>query len=141
MKTTITWDKNVKFTGVTPDGHSVDIDGPPEAGGANEGMRPMELILMGVGACSAFDVMSILQKSRQNVTACRCEVSATRADEIPKVFTDIHLHFIVAGPAEPGLSEKHVARAIKLSAEKYCSASIMLAKAANVTHSYEILTD
>ena len=138
MKTTITWEKNVKFTGVTPDGHQVQIDGPPEAGGANEGMRPMELILMGVGACSAFDVMSILQKSRQNVTDCRCEVSATRADEIPRVFTDVHLHFIVAGP---DLSEKHVARAIKLSAEKYCSASIMLAKAANVTHSHELLAE
>ena len=138
MKTTITWEKNVKFTGATPDGHRVHIDGPLEAGGANEGMRPMELILMGVGACSAFDVMSILQKSRQNVTDCRCEVSATRADEIPRVFTDVHLHFIVAGP---DLSEKHVARAIKLSAEKYCSASIMLAKAANVTHSYEVLAE
>ncbi len=136
MKTTINWENNVKFSGTTPDGHSVSSDGPPESGGANEGMRPMELILMGVGACSAFDVMTILKKSRQNVTDCRCEVSGTRADEIPKVFTDIHLHFIVAGPT---LSEKQVARAIDLSADKYCSASIMLAKAANVTHSYELV--
>ena len=138
MKTTITWENNVKFSGVTPDGHKVSIDGPPEAGGANQGMRPMELILMGVGGCSAFDVMSILQKSRQNVTDCRCEVSANRADDIPKVFTDIHLHFVISGPE---LSEKHIARAIKLSAEKYCSASIMLAKAADVTHSYELVKD
>ncbi|MEM7465334.1 MAG: OsmC family protein [Pseudomonadota bacterium] len=136
MKTTIIWENGVKFTGQTPDGHQVSVDGPPEAGGNNEGMRPMELILMGVGACSAFDVMTILKKSRQEVSDCLCEVSGTRAEEIPKVFTDIHLHFKVAGKA---LSEKLVARAIDLSAEKYCSASIMLSKAANVTHSYELL--
>ena len=136
MKTTIIWENNVKFSGTTPDGHMVSIDGPPESGGANEGMRPMELILMGVGACSAFDVMTILRKSRQDVTDCRCEVTGTRADEIPKVFTDIHLHFTVSGPT---LNEKQVARAIDLSADKYCSASIMLAKAANITHSYELV--
>lgn len=135
MKTTINWEKDVKFTGQTPDGHQVHIDGPPEAGGNNEGMRPMELILMGVGACSAFDVMTILKKSRQDVTDCRCEVSGTRAEEIPKVFTEIHLHFIVAGN---DLKEKVVARAIDLSAEKYCSASIMLAQVAKVTHSFEL---
>lgn len=138
MKTTVIWDKNVQFTGQTPDGHQVHIDGPPEAGGTNQGMRPMELLLLGVGACSAFDVMSILQKSRQSVSDCRCEVSGTRADSIPKVFTDIHLHFILSGQ---GLSEKHIARAIDLSANKYCSASIMLAKAANITHSYEIVPE
>ena len=135
MKTTINWEKDVKFTGQTPDGHQVHIDGPPEAGGNNEGMRPMELILMGVGACSAFDVMTILKKSRQDVTDCRCEVSGTRAEEIPKVFTEIHLHFIVAGN---DLKEKIVSRAIDLSAEKYCSASIMLAQVAKVTHSFEL---
>ena len=137
MKTTINWEKDVKFTGSTPDGHLVNIDGPPEAGGNNEGMRPMELILMGVGACSAFDVMAILKKSHQDVSDCRCEVEGTRAEEIPKVFTDIHLHFVVSGT---NLNEKIVARAINLSAEKYCSASIMLAKAANVTHSYELVS-
>ena len=135
MKTTVNWEKDVKFTGETPDGHQVHIDGPPEAGGNNQGMRPMELILMGVGACSAFDVMSILKKSRQDVTDCRCEVEGTRAEEIPKVFTDIHLHFVVSGK---DLNDKVVARAINLSAEKYCSASIMLAQVANVTHSYEL---
>ena len=135
MKTTIIWKNDVKFTGHTPDGHQVAIDGPPEAGGTNQGMRPMELILMGVGACSAFDVMTILKKSRQDVTDCRCEVDGTRATDIPKVFTDIHLHFVVSGN---DLSDKTVARAIELSADKYCSASIMLAKAANITHSYEI---
>ena len=136
MKTTVTWEKDVKFTGETPDGHQVHIDGPPEAGGENQGMRPMELILMGVGACSAFDVMTILKKSRQDVTDCRCEVEGTRAEEIPKVFTDIHLHFVVSGN---DLNDKVVARAINLSAEKYCSASIMLAQVANVTHSYELI--
>ena len=136
MKTTVKWEKDVKFTGETPDGHQVHIDGPPEAGGENQGMRPMELILMGVGACSAFDVMTILKKSRQDVTDCRCEVEGTRAEEIPKVFTDIHLHFVVSGN---DLNDKVVARAINLSAEKYCSASIMLAQVANVTHSYELV--
>ena len=136
MKTTVKWEKDVKFTGETPDGHQVHIDGPPEAGGENQGMRPMELILMGVGACSAFDVMTILKKSRQDVTDCRCEVDGTRAEEIPKVFTDIHLHFVVSGN---DLNDKVVARAINLSAEKYCSASIMLAQVANVTHSYELV--
>ena len=136
MKTTIIWENDVKFTGQTPDGHQVPIDGPLEAGGTNQGMRPMELILMGVGACSAFDVMTILKKSRQDVSDCRCEVEGTRAVDIPKVFTDIHLHFVVSGN---DLNEKSVARAIDLSAEKYCSAAIMLAKAANVTHSYEIV--
>ena len=136
MKTTIIWEKNVEFSGQTPDGHRVAIDGPPEAGGHNLGVRPMELILMGVGACSAFDVMTILKKSRQDVTDCRCEVEGKRAAEIPKVFTDIHLHFIVSGN---DLSEKVVARAINLSAEKYCSASIMLSQVANVTHDYELV--
>ena len=136
MKTTVKWEKDVKFTGETPDGHQVHIDGPPEAGGENQGMRPMELILMGVGACSAFDVMTILKKSRQDVTDCRCEVDGTRAEEIPKVFTDIHLHFVVSGN---DLNDKVVARAINLSAEKYCSASIMLAQVANVTHSYKLV--
>ena len=135
MKTTVNWEKDVKFTGETPDGHQVPIDGPPEAGGNNQGMRPMELILMGVGACSAFDVMTILKKSRQDVTNCRCEVEGTRAEEIPKVFTDIHLHFVISGN---NLNDKVVARAIDLSAEKYCSASIMLAQVAKVTHSYEL---
>ena len=138
MKTTIKWLSNVKFEGFTPDGHRVAIDGPPEAGGENAGVRPMELILLGVGACSAFDVMTILKKSKQQVTDCRCEVTGERADTIPKVFTDIHLHFIVSGKS---LSEKQVERAIGLSADKYCSASIMLAKAANVTHDFEIVTE
>ena len=135
MKTTVNWEKDVKFTGETPDGHQVHIDGPPEAGGNDQGMRPMELILMGVGACSAFDVMTILKKSRQDVTDCRCEVEGTRAEDIPKVFTVIHLHFVVSGK---DLNDKVEARAINLSAEKYCSASIMLAQVANVTHSYEL---
>ena len=136
MKVTINWLDNVKFKGISADGHEVAIDGPESAGGNNDGMRPMELMLLSVGACSAFDVMTILQKGRQAVSDCRCEVSGTRADAIPAVFTDIHLHFILSGD---GLSEKHVARAINLSADKYCSASIMLSKAAKVTHDFEIL--
>ena len=105
MKTTVRWVEDVQFLGTTPDGHEVAVDGPPDAGGKNQGMRPMELILLGLGACSAFDVMTILNKSRQNVTDCRCEVTGTRAETIPKVFTDIHLHFIITGH---GLNPKPV---------------------------------
>lgn len=135
MRATIDWQNNLHFSGAADSGHRIDIDGPPALGGENRGLRPMELILLGVGGCSAMDVMHILKKARQDVTDCRIEVDGTRADSDPKVFTDIHLEFIVSGN---DLSDKHVARAVKLSAEKYCSASIMLAASVNITHGYQI---
>lgn len=135
MKARVKWVENACFVGETGSGHAVVIDGPPEIGGRNLGMRPMELMLLSVGACSAVDVMHILGKARQPVSDCYVEVSAARADTDPKVFTDIHLNFVVTGQK---LAEKQVARAVSLSAEKYCSASIMLGKAATISHSYEI---
>lgn len=135
METTITWAGGAAFAGKSAGGHTVVMDGPPEGGGRNLGPRPMEMLLLGMGACTAYDVLSILRKSRQEVSDCRVEVSATRADDHPKVFTAIHVHFIVTGET---LDDKAVARAIKLSAEKYCSASIMLGHTAAITHDYEI---
>lgn len=136
MEATISWNGNAQFTGNTGSGHEVIMDGPPDHGGKNLGPRPMEMILLGMGACTAFDVMMILKKSRAMVTDCRAEVKAERADTIPSVFTRIHVHFIVTGNQ---LKEALVARAIKLSAEKYCSASIMLEKGGvMITHDYEI---
>lgn len=136
MKATIKWLDGVSFVGESESGHAVVLDGPPDAGGRNIGMRPMEMVLVGMGGCTAFDVVSILQKARQPITDCRVELTAERADEIPKVFTRIHVHFIVHGH---GLKEAQVERAVKLSAEKYCSASIMLGKTAEITHDFEIV--
>ncbi len=136
MHASIKWVDNVMFIGHSGSGHSVMIDGPPSAGGNNGGVRPMELVLMGLGACASFDVVSILKKSRQDVTACRTELEAERAEEIPQVFTRIHIHFIVTGH---GLKHKQVERAVTLSAEKYCSASIMIGKTADITHDFEII--
>ncbi|MFV8569833.1 OsmC family protein [Marinobacter sp. SBS5] len=136
MKATVDWTGNVSFKATSGTGHSVQMDGPPDLGGQNLGPRPMEMLLMGVGGCSSFDVMSILQKSRQEVTACHAELEAERADAIPAVFTKIHLHFVVTGH---NLKEKQVERAVSLSADKYCSASIMLGAAGvEITHSFEI---
>ncbi|MBN2701171.1 MAG: OsmC family protein [Methylothermaceae bacterium] len=136
MKARIKWVEDVLFLGESGSGHGVVIDGPPEHGGRNLGVRPMELLLLGVGSCSAFDVIHILRKGRHPVSDCRVEVSAERAENPPKVFTRIHLHFIVEGK---GLSEAAVSRAVQLSAEKYCSASIMLGKAAEVSHDFEVV--
>jgi putative redox protein len=136
MKATINWVDGVSFVAESESGHAVVIDGPPDAGGRNIGMRPMEMVLLGMGGCTAFDVVSILQKARQPISDCRVELTAERADEIPKVFTRIHVHFIVSGK---GLKEAQVERAVKLSAEKYCSASIMLGKTAEITHDFEII--
>lgn len=139
MKATITWKSDVMFEGESGSGHRVVIDGPPEQGGLNQGMRPMELVLMGVAGCSSFDVISILQKARQPVTDCVAHVEAERADEVPSVFTRIHLRFVVTGSEQ--LKESHVKRAVALSAEKYCSASIMLTRAGvEITHEYQIVT-
>jgi len=112
------------------------LDGAPDAGGRNLGMRPMEMLLLGMGACTSFDVVTILKKARQAISDCVAEIQAERADEVPKVFTRIHVHFVVTGA---GLNPVQVERAVKLSAEKYCSASIMLGKTAIVTHDFEII--
>ncbi len=137
MKATarVKWLDNMTFVGESPSGHAVVMDGPQEFGGRNLGVRPMEMLILGLGGCSAFDVLLILGKSRQQVSDCQVELNYERAGENPKVFTRIHLHFIVSGKA---LDEKKVARAIELSAEKYCSASIMLGKMAEITHDFEI---
>ena len=124
------------FVGESGSGHAIVIDGPPDHGGRNIGMRPMELMLMAVGSCSSFDVMQILQKGRNKVTGCVAEVSGERVDAIPSVFSKIHLHFKVSGK---DLKPATVERAVKLSAEKYCSASIMLSKAAEITHDFEVI--
>ncbi len=136
MKATIKWIDGVSFVGESESGHAVVIDGPPSAGGRNKGMRPMELVLVGMGACSAFDVVSILTKGRHDVTDCQADLAAERAEEDPKVFTKIHVHFKVSGR---GLRANAVERAVQLSAEKYCSASIMLGKTAAITHDFEII--
>jgi putative redox protein len=136
VKASVKWIDNVTFLAESESGHTVVIDGPASAGGRNIGIRPMELVLLGVGGCTSFDVMSILQKARQDITDCVAEIEAERADEIPSVFTKIHFHFVVTGRK---LKEAQVKRAIDLSAEKYCSASIMLGRAGvEITHDYEI---
>ncbi len=137
MHATITLIENVHFEAVADSGHTVLIDGPPDAGGENRGVRPMELVLMGLGGCASFDVVSILRKARQPVVGCVTELTAKRAEAVPQVFEAIHLHFAVSGA---GLDEAKVARAVALSAEKYCSASIMLERGGvAISHDYEIL--
>ena len=135
MKARIKWIEGVSFAGQSESGHTVVMDGPPDAGGKNLGVRPMEMLLLGMGGCTAFDVVHILRKSRQPVSDCVAEIDAERAETDPKVFTKIHVHFIVKGQ---GLDPRRVEQAIKLSAEKYCSASIMLGKVADVSHDFEI---
>ncbi len=136
MKATVNWIGGAAFVGETPGGHRVLMDGPPEGGGRNLGPRPMETLLLAMGACSNYDVVHILQKARQDIQDCKLEMTATRAETDPKVFTEIHLNFLVTGK---DLQDKQVERAITLSAEKYCSASIMLGKTAKITHSHVII--
>ncbi len=136
MKSRIKWLDHMTFVGESPSGHSVVMDGAPEAGGRDLGVRPMEMLILGLGGCTSFDVVSILKKSRQALVECEVEIEAERASEIPRVFTRIHLHFIVKGNQ---LDAKKVAKAIELSAEKYCSASRMLEKTAEITHDFEIV--
>ncbi|XOV87219.1 MAG: OsmC family protein [Pseudomonadota bacterium] len=136
MKGTVRWVDGVMFLAESESGHTVVIDGPPADGGRNIGIRPMELVLLGVGGCTSFDVMSILKKARQEVTDCVTEITAERADEVPSVFTKIHIHFVITGRA---LKESQVKRAVELSADKYCSASIMLGRGGvEISHAYEI---
>lgn len=139
MECTVQWiEGGMSFVAETGSGHAFVIDGAPEAGGRNLGPRPMETVLAGTGACTAFDVVLILKRSGQDVTACKVEVKAERAETDPKVFTRIHFHFVVRGR---GLKPNVVERAIKLSHDKYCSASIMLGKTAEMTHDWEIVED
>ena len=135
MKARIKLIEGVSFAGETGSGHAVVMDGAPESGGRNLGPRPMEMLLLGLGGCTSFDVVHILRKGRQDIRDRVAEVEAERAESDPKVFTRIHVHFIVSGVS---LDPRRVEQAIRLSAEKYCSASIMLAKTAQVTHDFEI---
>ncbi|MDT0197714.1 MULTISPECIES: OsmC family protein [unclassified Acinetobacter] len=137
MQTSVHWVENVAFKAKTQSGHTIIMDGSAEYGGENRGPRPMELLLTGLGGCASFDIVTILKKARQDITDVRCELKAERADTIPAVFTKIHLHFVVTGKA---IKEKQVAKAVELSAEKYCSASKMLSDGGvEITHDYEII--
>ncbi|AKX59776.1 OsmC family protein [Thiopseudomonas alkaliphila] len=137
MQATVKWVDGVQFVAESGSGHAVVMDGPPEFGGRNMGVRPMEMVLMGLGGCSSFDVINILKKSRQQVVSCEAQLQAERAETEPKVFTKINLHFVVKGHE---LKPSVVQRAVDLSAEKYCSASIMLSNGGvEITHSLEIL--
>ena len=135
MKARIKWIENVSFLAETESGHALLMDGAPEAGGRNLGPRPMETVLAGTGGCTAYDVVTILRKARQQIADCLVEIDAERAETDPRVFTRIHFHFVVSGS---NVDPKQVGRAIQLSAEKYCSASIMLGKTAQLTHDFEI---
>jgi putative redox protein len=136
MHAEIHWRDKVHFTARADSGHVVAIDGPPDAGGENRGSRPMELVLMGLGACSSFDVVSILTKARQHIVDCLTVIDAERSEDVPQVFTRIHLHFAITGR---GLDPNKVARAVALSADKYCSASIMLQRGGvEITHDYAV---
>jgi len=138
MKARIKWIENVTFVAESGSGHGVLLDGAPEAGGRNLGPRPMEMLLLGLGGCTAFDVVHILRRGREQVTDCIVEVEAERAETDPKIFTSIHLHYVVTGR---GLAESKVARAISLSAEKYCSASIIMGKTAKITHDWKVIDE
>jgi putative redox protein len=137
MQATVKWVDGVMFVGESGSGHAVVMDGPPDHGGRNMGFRPMEMLLLGVGGCSSFDVVQILQKSRQQIMDCVTTVTAERVDAVPSVFSKIHLHFVVSGR---DLKASVVGRAVQLSAEKYCSASIMLGNAGvEITHDFEVI--
>ena len=136
MNISVNWVDGMLMVGKSDSGHSITMDGPPEIGGDNLGVRPMEMLLLGVAGCTMIDVVTTLKKMRQELTHCETKVNAERADDHPKVFTDIHIHFLVKGN---DLDSKKVEKAITLSAEKYCSASIMLGKTASISHDFEIL--
>ena len=136
MNISVNWVDGMLMVGKSHSGHSITMDGPPEIGGENLGVRPMEMLLLGVAGCTMIDVVTTLKKMRQELTHCETKVNAERADDHPKVFTDIHIQFLVKGN---DLDSKKVEKAITLSAEKYCSASIMLGKTASISHDFEIL--
>ena len=135
MNARIKWLDHMSFVGEAESGHSVVMDGKPEDGGRNLAPRPMEMVLLGLGGCTAFDIVSILKKSRVPIDDCVVELSAQRADTVPAVFTEIHVHYIVKGP---GLQDKHVKRAVELTSEKYCSVSMMLKPSVDISYDYEI---
>ena len=138
MKARVKWVEQASFLGETESSHAVLMDGAPSAGGRNLGPRPMEMLLLGAGGCTSFDVVSILKKSRQDISDCYVELEAERAETDPKVFTKIHMHFVVTGK---NIKPEAVEKAIKLSAEKYCSASIMLGQTAVITHDFEVVQE
>ena len=138
MKATVKWLDNMSFVGESGSGHSIVMDGPPDEGGRNLGVRPMEMVVLGMGGCTAFDVVYILKKGRQDITDCHVELEAERATEVPKVFTKIHAHYVIKGK---GLDAKKVERAVSMTADKYCSVSIMLAATVEVTHDFEIIEE
>ena len=136
MKATVKWLDHMSFVGESGSGHSVVMDGPPDDGGRNMGIRPMEMVLLGMGGCTAFDLVLILQRQRQAISDCQVDLVAERAAKVPKVFTKIHVHYIVSGK---DLDENKVARAVKMTAEKYCSVSIMLSASVEISHDFEIV--
>jgi len=136
MKARVKWAEDLQFIGESGSGHTIVMDGPEELGGHGTGMRPMELLLLGMGGCTSFDMVQMLKKGRQDIRDCVVEIESERSDEIPKVFTKIRVHYKVTGK---NLKEAQVKRAVELSTEKYCSASIMLGKTAEITHDYEII--
>ena len=136
MNISVSWVDGLLMVGKSDSGHTITMDGPPESGGENLGVRPMEMLLLGVAGCTMIDVVTTLKKMRQDLTHCETKISAERATDHPKVFTDIHIQFIVRGK---DLDSKKVDKAITLSAEKYCSASIMLGETATITHDFEII--
>ena len=136
MNISVKWIDGLLMVGKSDSGHAIVMDGPPEIGGENLGVRPMEMLLLGMAGCTMIDVVSTLKKMREDVVDCQTQVSADRSEEYPKVFTNIHVHFVLRGKQ---LNPLKVDKAIKLSAEKYCSASIMIGKTAIITHDYEII--
>jgi len=136
MKARVKWVEDLLFMGESGSGHTVVMDGPESLGRHGTGMRPMELLLLGMGGCTSFDMIQMLKKSRQDIRDCVVTLDSERSDEIPKVFTKINVHYTISGK---DVKEAHVKRAVELSTEKYCSASIMLGAMAEITHSYEII--
>ena len=136
MNISVKWIDGMLMVGKSDSGHAIVMDGPPEIGGENLGVRPMEMLLLGMAGCTMIDVVSTLKKMREDIVDCQTQVSADRAEEYPKVFTNIHVHFVLKGNQ---LNPSNVDKSIKLSAEKYCSASIMIGKTAIITHDYEII--
>ena len=136
MNISVNWVDGLLMVGKSDSGHTITMDGPPESGGENLGVRPMEMLLLGVAGCTMIDVVTTLKKMRQDLSHLETKINAERASEHPKVFTDIHIQFILKGQ---NLDEKKVDKAITLSAEKYCSASIMLGETATITHDFEVI--
>ncbi|MFB0980651.1 MAG: OsmC family protein [Alteromonadaceae bacterium] len=133
MKASVKWVGQELFMGTSESGHTIVLD----ANGGSLAPSPLENVLISLGACSSVDIVSILEKTRQAVTGCRVDISGTRVDTVPKLFSDIHLHFVITGN---DVAEKHVDRAVSLSADKYCSVALMLNKSVNITHDFEIVT-